>query len=63
MSILIRGMEWDGRPHKALFTVKDGEPVVIVETALSYDDKDIKVYPVEIKPVARGGAKMEEAEG
>ena len=47
MSILIRGMEWDGRPHKALFTARDGEPVVIVETALSYDDKFVRVYPVE----------------
>ena len=47
MSVLIKGMELDGLHHKALFTVKDGEPVVIVETAFSYEDRGIKVYPVE----------------
>ena len=46
MSCLSRE-ELDRRPHKALFTVKDGEPVVIVETDFSYEDKGIKVYSVE----------------
>ena len=50
MSVLIKGMEIDGKPHKALITEKDGQPVVIIETALSYDERSAKVYPlVEVK--------------
>lgn len=46
MVIYIKDVEIpnDGRPRKALFTLKDGVPVVIVEAAKSYDDKHINVH-------------------
>ena len=50
MSVLIRGMELDGRPHKALLTERDGKPVLVVETQYSYADNEIRVYPVEELP-------------
>lgn len=50
MSVLIHGMKLDGRPHKALFTERDGEPVLVVETQYSYADNEVKVYPVEEIP-------------
>jgi hypothetical protein len=50
MSILIHGMELDGRPHKALLTERDGKPVLVVETQYSYADNEIRVYPVEEIP-------------
>lgn len=50
MSVYIRGMELDGRPHKALLTERDGKPVLVVETQYSYADNDIRVYPVEEIP-------------
>lgn len=48
MSILIKGMDMpqDGRAHQALFTFRDGQPIVIVETALSYDERHVDVYPI-----------------
>lgn len=50
MSVLIHGMELDGRPHKALLTERDGKPVLVVETQYSYADNEIRVYPVEEIP-------------
>lgn len=50
MSVLIKGMKTDGRPHKALFTQRDGKPVLVVETQYSYADNEIKIYPVEEIP-------------
>ena len=56
MSLLIPGMKLDGRPHKALFTQRDGKPVLVVETQYSYADNEVKVYPVEeIPPHGRLG--------
>ena len=50
MGIYIKGMKLDGRPHKALFTERDGKFVLVVETQYSFSDKEIKVYPVEELP-------------
>lgn len=50
MSVLIHGMELDGRPHKALLTERDGKPVLVVETQYSYADNEVRVYPVEEIP-------------
>lgn len=50
MGIYIHGMKLDGRPHKALFTERDGKLVLVVETQYSFSDKEIKVYPVEELP-------------
>ena len=50
MGIYIHGMKLDGRPHKALFTERDGKFVLVVETQYSFSDKEIKVYPVEELP-------------
>ena len=50
MGIYISGMKLDGRPHKALFTERDGKFALVVETQYSFSDKEIKVYPVEELP-------------
>ena len=50
MGVYINGMKLDGRPHKALFTERDGKFVLVVETQYSFSDKEIKVYPVEELP-------------
>lgn len=54
MSLMIKGMELDGRPHKALLTKQDGKPVLVVETQYSYADNEVKVYPVEEIPPKEG---------
>ena len=49
MSILIKGMSMppnDGRGRRVCFTQKDGEWVLIVEDAKSYDDRTAHVYPL-----------------
>ena len=46
MSLMIRGMKMpeDDRPHRALFTVKDGKAIVIIESAEDYAERTADVY-------------------